>query len=210
MSLRNQLAQNGYLRIARLFEIEDLKVVMEATNNLIQDWKKNVTNDPDFWSYQPPDEPRPILYRIHNLETKHPSIMDLVEHPKLRHYVELLVGKSARPTAFALTIKLENHGLAVPWHRDPVSAPPSTIFNFSIYLDNSNLQNGCLEVVPKSHLVSEDYIPTGQGQPQGAIPIEVAPGDVVVHDVRLLHGSAEVSNAPLRRAIVTEFRPSNY
>lgn len=45
-------------------------------------------------------------------------------------------------------------------------------------------------------------------QPPGAVQVELEPGDVLVHDVMVVHGSEPVQDNPLRRTIYYEFRPA--
>jgi phytanoyl-CoA hydroxylase len=146
-----------------------------------------------------------VLYRIHNLEAKHPSVRQIAEAPVLRQAVASALGEQGMSSAFALTIKMPGGGGAVPWHRDPVDNRPGRIFNFSIYLDGSFEENGCLEVLEDSHLLPLDG-GVGPFRPVGAQPVMARRGDVIIHDVRLIHGSAAIVSLKRRRSIVIEFR----
>ncbi len=83
------------------------------------------------------------------------------------------------------------------------------IFNIDVYLDASRAGEGALRVAPGSHLapvdvcqLQEEY---GWNAP-GVIQVELNPGDVLVHDVMIVHGSEAVTGNRLRRTIYYEFR----
>ena len=206
MNLRDTLVSDGFAVATNAFSHADLDAVSRSTDDMIEAWQAGVTlQDPDYWSYLGQDD-APVLYRIHNLERKHESVLHLIEMSSFKDIVKSVVGSSATPTAFALTIKMPHEGAPIPWHRDPVEVPVSTTFNFSIYLDESTSENGCLEALRASHLFPSDYVVVKE-RPSDAVPIPANPGDVTIHDVRLVHGSGASTSPKRRRAIVIEFRP---
>lgn len=71
------------------------------------------------------------------------------------------------------------------WHRDSKHQIPS--LGFLMYLDPVDAGNGALSVVPGSHVdlgmpLPDPTRPAGQ-------PVETLPGDVIVFDEHLIHGS---------------------
>ncbi|WP_308221541.1 phytanoyl-CoA dioxygenase family protein [Microbacterium kunmingense] len=98
---------------------------------------------------------------------------------------------------------------AIDWHQDAVHPRTHRIFNIDVYLDASRAGEGALRVAPGSHLapvdvcqLQEEY---GWNAP-GVIQVELNPGDVLVHDVMIVHGSEAVTGNRLRRTIYYEFR----
>lgn len=206
MMLRDVLQKKGFVVVPQLFSAADLEQVDRATAEMIRQWRAGDSNDRDFWSCHMEGFSHPVLYRIHNLETKHRSVGDISDAPALRQIVESALGESGFPTAFALVIKMPDGGAAVPWHRDPVNVQPSRVFNFSIYLDDSLKDNGCLEVLEGSHVLDMDTRVDNE-HPAGALRVVARRGDVIIHDVRLFHGSGSSTSVRPRRSIVIEFRP---
>jgi ectoine hydroxylase-related dioxygenase (phytanoyl-CoA dioxygenase family) len=204
ITLRDRLKEQGYVTMHGIFQPSDLDAVSQLTASMIAQWQQRLVNDSDYWSYQAGEDT--ILYRIHHLETKHELIPRLVEYPPFKRLVHEIVGEAAVPTAFALVIKMPGRAAKVPWHRDPIATPPATIFNFSIYLDESDAENGCLAAIPGSHLYDDAYV-VSQEQPDNAMDIPAHIGDVIVHDVRLVHGSGKSTSLRQRRSIIIEFRP---
>ena len=77
------------------------------------------------------------------------------------------------------------------WHRDSERALPS--IGFVAYLEPLGAQSGALRVLPGSHVDRDaevpDHISVGDRFGPGEV-IETEPGDVVVFDEHLVHGSA--------------------
>ncbi|MGH3897825.1 MAG: phytanoyl-CoA dioxygenase family protein [Pseudonocardiaceae bacterium] len=159
----------------------------------------------DYWRYDVPGRDLPILYRIHNLEKQGtPGIGELFSGHVQRELARTFIGGGALPTVCAMIIKTS--GVAeVPWHRDRVNVPPAAALNLSVYLDNSRADNGCFELVPASHLLSDDADPIATRDKGPTVQVPAAPGDVLVHDVRLVHGSGPNEGDLVRRSIITEF-----
>jgi phytanoyl-CoA hydroxylase len=106
-----------------------------------------------------------------------------------------------------MIVKMPGLAARVPWHRDRTSVPPHSVCNLSVFLDDSVPENGCLEFVPGSHLLPDDADAT-QTCERGLIqPVPATAGDVLVHDVRIVHGSRTNTSTAYRRSIVIEFAP---
>jgi len=158
----------------------------------------------DFWCYEDGSTGRSMLYRVHNLEKQGAAgCADLFRTAVLNHLAAALIG-AVRATVCAMVVKTP--GVAgVPWHRDRIDVAPGTAINLSVFLDRATVQNGCFEAVPGSHLLADDAdVPrTHELGLRVAVPAE--PGDVLIHDVRLIHGSGDNPNGELRRSIIIEF-----
>jgi len=117
-------------------------------------------------------------------------------HPRLLGAARDLYGDGLVPFAESIVIKLPQRGAPFAWHQDgsfKSGAVPERGVNFGLYLHEAREANGCLFVVPKSHeqgrIDISALIAAPGGRPRGAIPVEAAPGDVLVHSRNLIHGS---------------------
>ena len=104
-----------------------------------------------------------------------------------------------------LVFKLPKHGSSVRWHRDGNAIRENhPIFNIDIYIDDSTVDNGCVWVVPKSHLwgieEAQEVIDRGEAnfEREDAVPAEVEPGDILLHHTKVLHGSKINTSGTLR------------
>ena len=121
-------------------------------------------------------------------------------HPKLLKVAESINGKDFAPFNEALFIKEPGIGAAVSWHQDGVTHWESENFdeeihgfNFMAQVYGSTAVNG-VWVVPGTHKVGKIDIKkkvaeTGSERIDGAVPIDCNPGDVVICNRQLLHGS---------------------
>jgi phytanoyl-CoA hydroxylase len=160
----------------------------------------------DFWCYDEPGRALPILYRVHNLEVQGtPEIGALFADGPLHRLAARILGDE-RPRATVCAMVVKTRGVAgVPWHRDRADVPPGSALNLSVYLDPSRPDNGCFEAVPGSHLLPDDagVEAVRAAGPRVLVPAE--PGDVLIHDVRLVHASGDNAGDIERRSIITEF-----
>lgn len=209
LTWQEKLKAEGFAVIENLFDAESLAEAESATAELIRGWQAGVMDDDeDFRTYEHAEAPRPVLYRIHNLEKKDPCFGRLIVSRPLAGVVRRVLGPGAVPTAVALIVKMPRYGGEVPYHRDPIDVPSRTVFNFSIFLDESGPHNGCFEAVPASHLLPGE-VPTRDGKPVGLVQVAARPGDVLVHDVCLFHGSAFSRSEKMRRSVCVEFQPAH-
>jgi phytanoyl-CoA hydroxylase len=158
----------------------------------------------DFWSYTEASTGRAVLYRVHNLEKQSaPGCSAMFRSGVLHDLATELLG-DVHATVCAMIVKTP--GVAeVPWHRDRTDALPGSAINLSLYLDDSTTDNGCIEVVPGSHLLSDEADVEGARKAGPRVPVPAEAGDVAVHDVRLVHGSGPNPSSVLRRSIIVEF-----
>ena len=121
-------------------------------------------------------------------------------HPKLLKVAESINGKDFAPFNEALFIKEPGVGAAVSWHQDGVTHWNSDDFdedihgfNFMVQLYGSTAVNG-VWVKPGTHKVGKIDIKklvneSGSERLEGAVPIVCNPGDTVICNRQLLHGS---------------------
>jgi len=150
--VREQLRSDGFARAVDIFTPDDLERAREVTQRMIDDWYAGRISDPDFWSWDLGDPPKPTLSRLHRFADKSDVAQELTAHRRFQGLLDDVFGTQAVPTQCAVTIKMPGGGHMVPWHRDPIEAPAFAVYNFSLYLDPSTEENGCLYVLPGSHL----------------------------------------------------------
>lgn len=121
-------------------------------------------------------------------------------HPKLLKVAESINGKDFAPFNEALFIKEPGVGAAVSWHQDGVTHWNSDDFdedihgfNFMVQVYGSTAVNG-VWVKPGTHKVGKIDIKklvneSGSERLEGAVPIVCNPGDTVICNRQLLHGS---------------------
>ena len=108
-----------------------------------------------------------------------------------------------------MVFKKAGDGEKIPWHQDAVHRRKYRIFNFDLYLDESKIGGGALRVVPGSQRKIQDACAVAEQHGwdlPNVIQVELEPGDVLLHDVMVLHGSERTLGQAMRRTVYYEFR----
>lgn len=132
---------------------------------------------------------------------------DLATHPAIVAKVASILGPEVLVKSTLVLNKPPRHPAWIRWHQDETKhAPedPAQHCSAWIALTASNPQNGCMRVIPGSH--RNDMLPhepapgednLGVGAEQVAIDVDesqardltLAPGEMSLHDRRIVHGS---------------------
>ncbi|MCA0455067.1 MAG: phytanoyl-CoA dioxygenase family protein [Chloroflexi bacterium] len=203
---------NGYLLLRNWIPQPMLERLQAAGDTWIADGMAAGEDDPQHgpdYRFVNNDHGR-TMWRVDYLHNKGlPASLELLGSPVVTEVAQSMCGVNFVPTYEAIVFKQEGNGAAVEWHQDAVHPRTHRIFNYDLYLDESLSGAGALWVIPGSHLQSHDVCRLsavhGWNAP-GAIEIEMQPGDVLLHDVMVLHGSPQTEGKRLRRTIYYEFR----
>ena len=151
-----------------------------------------------------------VMFRVDYLHNKgQAASLELLGSPDLLGIAESLAGPDFVPTYESMVFKNAGDGAPIAWHQDAVHPRNYRIANLDIYLDASRTGAGALRVIPGSQRQPADIcaITDRHGwEPPGVISVEMNPGDVLVHDVMLVHGSEPTLGNARRRTIYYEFR----
>jgi hypothetical protein len=206
-----QFDRDGYLVLRNRIPSDLLSRLQTASQRWIDDGhgaSAHAGEDPDYNFAKRPDGP--LLFRINYLHAKHEAAsLELLGSPEVLEIARSLAGPNFVPTYESLVFKAEGDGAAIEWHQDAVHPRSHRIFNVDVYLDASRKGAGALRVAPGSQRgpveicqLRDEY---GWDAP-GVIQVEMEPGDVLVHDVMVVHGSEPTLHNPLRRTVYLEFR----
>ncbi|MCP3803404.1 phytanoyl-CoA dioxygenase family protein [Allokutzneria sp. A3M-2-11 16] len=202
----------GYLILRKRIPDSLLSRLQDATASWIARGEAAAPDDPwrsDFkYSERPGGR---VMYRVDYLHDKEePATLELLGSPAMLGIVESLSGPNFVPTYEAVVFKNEGEGVAVEWHQDAVHPRKSRIYNVGVYLDSARKGEGEVRVLPGSQHGPADVCQVGERHgwnPPGVVQAELEPGDVLIHDVMVVHGSQDVVGNALRRTIYYEFRP---
>ncbi|MBM7503861.1 phytanoyl-CoA dioxygenase family protein [Agromyces aurantiacus] len=202
---------HGYLVLRGRIPADLLARLQDAAEGWIADGRALAEDDPAAADYQwaaRGGERR--MFRVDYLHGKgRAASLELLGSPAVLGIAESLAGPDFVPTYESLVFKDEGDGAAIDWHQDAVHPRTHRILNVDVYLDASRAGEGALRVAPGSHLAPVDVCQLqeefGWDAP-GVIQVELEPGDVLVHDVMVVHGSEAVTGNRLRRTIYYEFR----
>ena len=142
----------------------------------------------------------------HALHDLHPVFETFSYHPRLTRLTEQLGLEDPRPIQSMVIFKQPNIGGEVVWHQDStfLYTEPMSATGFWFALEDANLQNGCLWVLPGEHqnglrqrfcrvdgrLKTQDIPDAIPFDVARAVPLEVSRGTLVILDGLLPHYSA--------------------
>ena len=207
----------GYVICRDVFHDDEMANVRTETARLIDEVLDG--GAAEKWSLTGPEG---IPFELQYLHM-HPNTFSLrlLAHPFIGDLLTRMVGPDFIPCYETLVFKLKGHGSSVPWHRDSnVTETHERIFNIDIYPDKSTVENSCVWVIPGSHLwqhekavewierAKKEWIERDKRDfsPPEAIPAEVEPGDVLIHNSKVVHGSPENKSGTQRRVVYFDNR----
>lgn len=204
--------RDGLVRLPQLLKPEEVAVLRRDTSHIIDGGYENKENPSDYMTAAGENGER-VFHRVQYIFPKAPedSLVTLLGHPFILGLVRHLLGPDALCVAEALVWKAQGNGREVSVHADcdPAEAQLSPlIFNADYYLDDANVDNGCLRAAPGTHklkLSGSEIARRGFDFP-GLQPVPMEAGDVLLHDIRVVHGSHATQGQTLRRTLYYEWQ----
>ncbi len=203
--------ENGYIHLKNVLDPWELQRLDSETRRMIdycQDKGASPPND-DYLYGMDPVTGKMVLRRVNKMYLKGDYFFGLWAQPRLMGTAASLLGPDIISVDDAMVVKMPEYGIAVRWHRDPAFPRVKPLVNLGVYLDAATPENGCLYVVPGSHLWQgfdpQDMLDEHGFRLPGAIPVITEPGDVVAHSVNVLHGSRITRGKGTRRVIYVAY-----
>jgi len=177
-------------------------------------------------------------YGIRNANKKFLSIADLSKSTLLLDKATEILGSKPKVVRAIYFDKTEESNWLVPWHQDRTIAlnkktevkgwgrwsmkdgvhhvQPSVdvldnMITFRVHLDDSDRENGCLKVIPKTHslgLLNQESI-REIIQKENFVFCEVEAGDVLLMRPHILHASSKCEMPKHRRIVHIEYSTYN-
>jgi non-haem Fe2+, alpha-ketoglutarate-dependent halogenase len=150
----------------------------------------------------------------------------LVRHPKVLDAVEDVIGPDILCWTTNFFIKEPGGPGFVSWHQDAAywGLEPEEVVTAWVALTHSNLDNGCMKVMPGTHLDShmphvdtfhqDNLLTRGQEiavevDASKAVDIILAPGEISLHDIKLVHGSEPNRSQDRRIGLAIRYLPTH-
>jgi phytanoyl-CoA hydroxylase len=209
--------RDGFVSVGEMFTPAEMAAMNDAADEFV-DRARQLTSSDEIFDLGPDHRPgRVQLRRIRDPERHHRSFAEAHRHARLLDELAYLLGPDIRAVAGKLNIKEPGASTVVEWHQDWAYGPRTNddVLTVGIALGPMDRQSGCLEVIPGSHtgpVLDHERAGTFTGTvtdpsfvPNGAVPIELEAGDVSIHHVRALHGSAPNRSGRPRRLLLFSY-----
>ncbi|HEX2891154.1 phytanoyl-CoA dioxygenase family protein [Vineibacter terrae] len=210
--------RDGYLVVPDVLDTTELR----ALQAVIDDWiarAASVDRHDDVYDLEPSHtRAQPRVRRIKTPHRIDRRFDDLVRHPNVVAILSRLIGPDLRLHGSKLNMKAPRYGSPVEWHQDWAFYPHTNddILAIGVMLDDMELSNGPLLVVPGSHKgpVFDHHADgafcgaiapeTIADEARRAVPLTGRAGSMSFHHVRLLHGSALNTSNRRRQLLLYE------
>ena len=220
--------RNGYLAMAGLFttdEVDEYKVALSDVLHQRVPWegKLFVQEEPFYAEGGSEDQvtdPELRIRKVFHFVQIEPRLKGAAFHQKLVGLVDQLIGPGHCLTQDMALVKPPYHGSEKPWHQDTAYfdwLPLGGIIGAWIALDEATVQNGCMQVIPKSHLagpVPHYHIRDCQMGDEGvqveqAVVVPLKPGGVLFFSGLIHHGTPPNVSGDRRRALQFHYAAAN-
>jgi len=205
--------RDGVIVVPEVLDKNTLEKVRSVLTELVAG-AAGVTEHTDIYDLEPGHSPEnPRVRRIKAPHKVHPIFDEIVRSADVTDILTRLIGPGLRLHGSKLNMKSAQYGSPVEWHQDWAFYPHTNddILAIGVLLDDCDLENGPMLVIPGSHtgkevwnhhgedgcfagLIDPDLI---QDEIRRAVPCTGKAGSMSFHHVRALHGSAtNTSNRP--------------
>ena len=215
--------RDGFIVLRDVLDAPEVEALRQVTDGFVSNARTVAANDDiyDLEDSHSPVEPR--VRRIKAPHLHHPEYARVSRHPKIVEVLKDLWG-TVRFDTGKLNMKSAGYGAPVEWHQDWAFYPHTNddLAAVGIMLDDCEMENGPMMVVPGSHLgpVYDHHGPDGRFcgaiDPTAcdidlsrAAPCLGKAGSITVHHVRAVHGSATNFSGRERRLLLFQYRAAD-
>lgn len=136
-----------------------------------------------------------------------PQSLALAGSPELRAIGEAFCGPDFLAVYESLAPKVPGDGQRYGWHQDLVHDRRDRVVTVGVYLNPTSVEEGALRLIPGSQRTRRDAGSLPEDfDVAGAIAVPARPGDIVVHDAMIVHGSDVTRCQPQRMICYFEYR----
>jgi Phytanoyl-CoA dioxygenase (PhyH) len=153
------------------------------------------------------------------------DFLQLAKNPEIVDLVSDVLGNDIILWGAHVFCKPAGHGFETPWHQDGHYWPIRPLATCTVWLalEESVVENGCLRVIPKSHinqklhehlhedradLTLQQRMMAGSFDESAAVNIELQPGQMSLHDIFMIHGAAANTSTKRRTGIALRYMPA--
>ena len=139
------------------------------------------------------------------------AVLELLACPAMMAVAREMCGRGVVPLQADILYKHQHPHPVVSWHQGAPHPRGYPYLNVGIYLDDSDMNDGCLRYVPGTQYQIQDICALAKSHgwaPPAMVEQPARAGDILVQDMMVLHGSPPKRTAGVRRTIYVELRPA--
>jgi phytanoyl-CoA hydroxylase len=216
--------EQGWLALEGVFSPAEIEIAKAALSDFIlgritpKDGRTHVQEEPALRRAdgtlvpETPEERELRVRKVFDFTHHDDRLASLTRQPRLRRMLDQLIGPGSRLIQDMALLKPPRVGSEKPWHQDTAYfdwLPLGGIVGCWIALDPATVENGCMQVIPGTHLEGpvahfhhrDCQIADERVQVNRAIAIPLAPGGVLFFGGLIHHGTPPNYSGDRRRAL---------
>ncbi len=212
--------RDGYVVVENVLDAATVEKIRSVIAGLVAK-ARGVTTHNEIYDLEPTHTPEhPRVRRIKTPHKVDPLFWEVVRSPNMVAVLKALLGPNVRLHGSKLNVKAPQYGSPVEWHQDWAFYPHTNddILAIGVMLDDMEIENGPLMVLPGTHRVNKVWDHHLDGRFCGAMDPTLTPdldyskavtltgkaGSCSFHHVRLVHGSAQNTSSKPRQLLLFE------
>jgi Protein involved in biosynthesis of mitomycin antibiotics/polyketide fumonisin len=209
--------ENGYLLVRGVFSQQEVQEMRTALDGILNRAAQSKFDSNATWQgdYLPPDQLKKLVLKgFHDVHYQDASFTRAAVHPNMAAVLSQLIGPNVQLHHSKMLVKPPENGAAFPLHQDAPYFPHAThsMLAASVHLDDSDMENGCLCVIPGTHKngmmphVGRHYLDHREYPISMATPCPAKAGDVLFFNYLTVHGSDINRSTRNRRNVLFQYR----
>jgi ectoine hydroxylase-related dioxygenase (phytanoyl-CoA dioxygenase family) len=205
MSERAEYERDGYVLVRNVFDPGEIDDMRDALARILENVEGTASDRNHAWVGGK-------LAGYHDLHYHDAVFTRMVSHPRLVEVLTELIGPNVQLHHSKMLVKPPEEGAPFPMHQDYPYFPHErhTMLAASVHLDDTDEENGCLHVVPGSHLLgpleAEGDAHTVDYPLESGTPCPAKAGDVLFFNYLTIHGSGVNRSDRVRRNVLFQYR----
>jgi phytanoyl-CoA hydroxylase len=199
----------GYLHARGVFSPDEVEQMRAAIDRILAGVAGTEHDANHVWKAVAQEA---VLKGFHNVQYHEAVFTRAVAQRPLVELLTQMIGPNVQLHHTKMLVKPPEKGAPFPMHQDYPYFPHErhTVLAASVHLDDTDLENGCLRVVPGSHrqgpLEVEGESNTLDVPLEDGTPLPAAAGDVVFFNYLTIHGSGVNASTRPRRNVLFQYR----
>lgn len=212
--------ENGYLLVRGVFSQQEVDEMRTAVEKIIQRAARAKADDNHAWQgdFLPPEQLKKLVLKgFHDVHYHDSAFMRAAIHPQMTAVLNGIIGPNVQLHHSKMLVKPPSNGAAFPMHQDYPYFPhrDHSMLAASVHLDDADMDNGCLCVIPGSHKEGalphrgSYYLNHKEYPISSGTPCPAKAGDVLFFNYLTIHGSDVNRSERTRRNVLFQYRDAS-
>ena len=208
-------AEHGYLLVRSVFDAAEVEEMRDAIARILDGVSGTAYDRNHTWRDAAPGKAEAKQLQLkgfHDLIYHDGVFTRMVAHPRLVAVLTHLIGPNVQLHHTKMLVKPPEQGAPFPMHQDYPYFPHErhSVLAASVHLDDTDEENGCLHVVPGSHLLgpleAQGESKTVDYALENGVACPAGGGDVLFFNYLTIHGSGVNRSTRTRRNVLFQYR----